>query len=198
MMVNISIEQRASTNRLRKRSGKVLVLLAVSMPAIFGLMALIFDAGLLSADCQDLQQATDAAATAGAYEILQGRSSSVATMTVSVSPASRASSAVAANLTGTPARLTDAARFPDRAQRTRVCSVEPASSRSTSMAVALLPIMANLMQSQSSAAAESRPRSDTVERPAVVFNHFPNSRQRKTRERSAARSPFDWKTGRDQ
>jgi Flp pilus assembly protein TadG len=79
MMVNISIEQRASTNRLRKRSGKVLVLLAVSMPAIFGLMALIFDAGLLSADCQDLQQATDAAATAGAYEILQGRSSSVAT-----------------------------------------------------------------------------------------------------------------------
>src|SRR6478735_4962666 len=67
------------THSATQRSGKVLVMLAIALPAIFGLLGLIFDAGLLSADHHDLQQATDAAATAGAYEIFQGRSASEAT-----------------------------------------------------------------------------------------------------------------------
>lgn len=74
--------QEQSRNDLRHsapRNGKILVLLAVSLPAIFGLLGLIFDAGLLSADCHDLQQVTDAAATAAGYEIFQGSSSATAT-----------------------------------------------------------------------------------------------------------------------
>lgn len=51
------------------RSGKVLVLVAVLIPAIFGMAAVVIDGGLLMLLSRKYQHATDAAATAAAYNV---------------------------------------------------------------------------------------------------------------------------------
>ena len=51
------------------RSGKVLVLVAVLIPAIFGMAAVVIDGGFLMLLCRKYQHATDAAATAAAYNV---------------------------------------------------------------------------------------------------------------------------------
>ena len=63
------------------RKGKVLVLLAVSVPAIFAIAGLVFDAGMLMTNRQNLQQAADAAATAAAMDLLLGKSTASTTAT---------------------------------------------------------------------------------------------------------------------
>lgn len=63
----------------RRRSGKVLVLLGISVPAIFGLIGLVFDIGLHSIDNQNLKQAADAASTAATLALQQGKSTAEAT-----------------------------------------------------------------------------------------------------------------------
>jgi hypothetical protein len=63
LVVDPSTLSRSVRNLCRRRSGKVLVLLGISVPAIFGLIGLVFDIGLHSIDNQNLKQAADAAAT---------------------------------------------------------------------------------------------------------------------------------------
>src|SRR4029078_10269725 len=64
-----------------RRAGKVLVLVMISMSAILGIVGLVFDAGMMMTDSQNLKQATDAAATAGAMDLLLGKNSGTATTT---------------------------------------------------------------------------------------------------------------------
>src|SRR4051794_40293164 len=63
------------------RSGKVLVFFLISLPAVFGIVGLVFDAGLMSADRHNLQHATDAGATAAAMDLLLEKSESQAQAT---------------------------------------------------------------------------------------------------------------------
>jgi hypothetical protein len=67
--------------RLYHRGGKVLVLVVISLSAIVGIIGLVFDGGLLTADSQDLHHATDAGATAGAMDLLLGKPPAAATAT---------------------------------------------------------------------------------------------------------------------
>lgn len=54
------------------RPGKALVLLALSLPMLFGLLGLVIDGSLLMSDARHLQTVTDAAATTAASEISNG------------------------------------------------------------------------------------------------------------------------------
>ncbi len=72
---------RRTAGRTRRRDGKVLVLVLISCSAIFGILGLVFDAGLMTSDSQNLHHATDAAATAGAMDLLLGKTTSQATTT---------------------------------------------------------------------------------------------------------------------
>jgi hypothetical protein len=67
--------------RTRHPKGKVLVLVLISLSSILGILGLVFDAGLLTSDSQDLHHATDAAATAGAMDLLLGKAPASATAT---------------------------------------------------------------------------------------------------------------------
>lgn len=51
----------------RSRGGKILVLLAVVLPSLLGLMALVLDGGLLMVESRRSQEVADAAATAAAF-----------------------------------------------------------------------------------------------------------------------------------
>jgi hypothetical protein len=62
----------------RSRRGKVLVLLAISLPAICGLIGLLIDGGLMITNGRQLQHAADAAATAAATEKRWGKSNAQA------------------------------------------------------------------------------------------------------------------------
>ena len=62
------------TSREKQRRGKVIVMLLVMLPAMLGMVALVFDAGLLMTDRQGLQQAIDAGALAGAMDLRLGKS----------------------------------------------------------------------------------------------------------------------------
>lgn len=66
-------------HRNRRRRGKVLVMLAILMPAIFAVVALVFDAGGWMEQRASMQHVADAAATAAARDLLLGRSSQEAT-----------------------------------------------------------------------------------------------------------------------
>src|SRR5690242_2788333 len=68
-------------DRRRARTGKVLVLFLISLSSILGILGLVFDAGLLTSDSQNLRHASDAAACAGAMDLVLGKSSSAATQT---------------------------------------------------------------------------------------------------------------------
>jgi Flp pilus assembly protein TadG len=59
-----------------KRSGKIIVLFALLLPALLGLTGLVIDGGLLMAAQRQTQNAADAAATAAAMDLLNGTSQS--------------------------------------------------------------------------------------------------------------------------
>lgn len=65
----------------RRRSGKVLVLLALLLPALLGMAGLVIDGGLLMAAQRQAQNAADAAALAAAMDKLRGKADSTATAT---------------------------------------------------------------------------------------------------------------------
>lgn len=67
-----------SVSRCSNRSGKILVLMALTVPAVFGVMGLVFDVGLASIDQQRLKQAADAGATAGMLSLQRGDSTAAA------------------------------------------------------------------------------------------------------------------------
>lgn len=56
-------------NYLRQRSGNVMVLIAILLPALFGMLGLIYDASTLMYESRQLQQIADAAATSAAKEL---------------------------------------------------------------------------------------------------------------------------------
>lgn len=60
------------------RSGKVLALVVLLFPAIFGVAGMVFDSGLMSADRRSGQHAADAAATAAAMDLYLGKGASIA------------------------------------------------------------------------------------------------------------------------
>jgi Flp pilus assembly protein TadG len=57
----------------RRRQGKILVFFAVALPVFFAIVGLVFDAGLMLAESQNLKHAADAGATAAAMELLLGK-----------------------------------------------------------------------------------------------------------------------------
>ena len=63
------------------RSGKVFVFVAVSLPALLGIVGLVFDTGLIMSDRENLQHGTDAAATAAAMDLLENKSNATAVAT---------------------------------------------------------------------------------------------------------------------
>lgn len=60
------------------RQGKVLILMAILMPTLFGILGLVIDSSLLMHEYRSLQQVTDAAATTAALELSRGESLAVA------------------------------------------------------------------------------------------------------------------------
>lgn len=62
------------------RSGKVLVFMAILMPAFLGIAALVFDAGTMFSDRRDMQHVADATALATAMEIRQEKEPPAAAM----------------------------------------------------------------------------------------------------------------------
>jgi hypothetical protein len=64
--------QQCVIPRKLKRSGNILVLIAIFLPVLCGLAALIFDGGLLMRQHRDMQHASDAAATAAAFDLRLG------------------------------------------------------------------------------------------------------------------------------
>jgi Flp pilus assembly protein TadG len=67
----------------RARRGKAIVFVVVAFPALFGLLGLVIDGGLMMAERRGAQQAADAAATAAALDIQQGNSGNAAATAVS-------------------------------------------------------------------------------------------------------------------
>jgi Flp pilus assembly protein TadG len=56
-----------------RRQGKILVFFVVALPAFLAVVGLVFDAGLMMAESQNLKHAADAGATAGAMDLLLGK-----------------------------------------------------------------------------------------------------------------------------
>ena len=73
--------RRCIGRRDKPRTGKILVFLAVSLPALLGIVGLVFDTGLIMSDKENLQHATDAAATAAAMDLLENKTSATAVAT---------------------------------------------------------------------------------------------------------------------
>jgi Flp pilus assembly protein TadG len=65
----------------RHRTGVVLALMAMMAPIALGIVGLLVDGGLMLSEYRADQNVADAAATAGAMDLLQGKSISVATQT---------------------------------------------------------------------------------------------------------------------
>ncbi len=61
-----------------QRQGKIVVLLAVLLPAIFGVLALIIDGSRMMSEAELIQHAADAAATAAAASLARGNSIAIA------------------------------------------------------------------------------------------------------------------------
>jgi len=66
---------------LPRRQGKVLVLLAITLPTLVAFVGLVLDGGLMMDEHRGLQMATDAAATAAATDLRLGRSAAAASAT---------------------------------------------------------------------------------------------------------------------
>ena len=62
----------------RRRSGSLLIWLAVLVPILAGMVGLVIDSGLLLASYREAQNAADAAALAGAYDLIRGTSNATA------------------------------------------------------------------------------------------------------------------------
>ena len=78
----VALSDRRCSGRHRKvRSGKVFVFIAVSLPAILGIVGLVFDTGLIMSDRENLQHGADAAATAAAMDLLENKSNATAVAT---------------------------------------------------------------------------------------------------------------------
>jgi len=75
-----------SDGRAPNRRGKVLVLLAVLLPTLFGIVGLVIDGGMIMDEQRQLQHAADAAATAAAVDFRLNKTdaSAVATATAMV------------------------------------------------------------------------------------------------------------------
>jgi len=69
----------ASRRGRARRSGKILVMLAILLPVLCGFAGLVLDSSLLMADFRNLQHASDAAATEAATTLFNGGSSADAT-----------------------------------------------------------------------------------------------------------------------
>ena len=63
------------------RSGKVLVLLAILLPSLIGIVGMVIDGGLMMNEHRNLQHAADAASTAAAMNLAQGKTTGVAIAT---------------------------------------------------------------------------------------------------------------------
>jgi hypothetical protein len=72
---------RRRRSRPSSRAGKVVVLVLISLTSILGIVGLVFDAGLMTSDSQNLHHATDAAAMAGAMDLRLGKPSAAAAAT---------------------------------------------------------------------------------------------------------------------
>lgn len=62
----------------RQRHGKVVILLVVLLPAVFGMLALILDGSRLMTEADQVQHVADAAATAAAASLARGESATIA------------------------------------------------------------------------------------------------------------------------
>ncbi len=93
-MVTSSLHRSGPTRRLSRdivlcarrrgsRRGKVLVLVAISFPAIMAIVGLVFDAGMLLTNRQNIQHAADAASSAAAMDLLLGKNVATASATAS-------------------------------------------------------------------------------------------------------------------
>lgn len=67
--------------RRQPRGGKVLIVTALSVPALLGMIGLVIDTGLLLAAHGHLQSAADAAAMAASMDLVRGKAKSVAIST---------------------------------------------------------------------------------------------------------------------
>ncbi len=76
-----TITGRRITARFTPRSGKVLVLLAILLPSLFGIVGMVIDGGLMMNEHRNLQHAADAASTAAAMNLALGKSTSTAIST---------------------------------------------------------------------------------------------------------------------
>ncbi len=65
----------------RNRTGKILVFFVVLLPALFGIVGLVIDGGMLMSSYRNAQQAADAAATAAALDLNLGNGSGAAVST---------------------------------------------------------------------------------------------------------------------
>ena len=70
-----------SRNPCPNRPGKTLVLFALLLPLLLGMVGLAMDSGLLLATYRQTQNAADAAATAAAYDLYNGKTAAVAKAT---------------------------------------------------------------------------------------------------------------------
>jgi hypothetical protein len=75
------VMQRAATGDKGSRDGAVLVVVALLLVVLFGLMGLVFDAGLLMSAQRQVQNAADAAALAAAEDRMRGQSVATAIAT---------------------------------------------------------------------------------------------------------------------
>ena len=79
------VTQFAQQRRCGRRppaGGKALMMVVISLPALFGVAGLVFDAGLMEATKQNLQHAADAASSAAARDLALGKSQSAVVATV--------------------------------------------------------------------------------------------------------------------
>ena len=69
---------RGTRDRGRRRSGKIVVLLAILLPVFCGIAGLVIDGGILMLESRHAQNVADAAATAAATELRLGNSAATA------------------------------------------------------------------------------------------------------------------------
>ena len=75
------LPRKPTASNRRQRAAAILVWFAILLPLLLGMIGLVIDAGLLMASHRHLQNSVDAAALAGAHDLLTGLSESEATAT---------------------------------------------------------------------------------------------------------------------
>ena len=66
-----------------QEAGQMLILFALSLPVLMGMMALVIDFGMIAHERRSLQNAVDAAALAGAIDLMDGETDTVKTSALS-------------------------------------------------------------------------------------------------------------------